>query len=255
MNEMTCREFDEVVHRFVRMELLDVNLREAALEHAARCSECAERMAEATALAEAAEAVGRSLRDQQAPQSVEDAVLAEFRSHHRRVAWRRTFEWATVGAAAAVLLLVVWTFNERSKGQVQPSPGRGISSKTQAPLDAKQSAPSPQGVGRPVGSDMRSDPSVASDEDTQAADVEVADTSVGQSFVASDFVPVPFTGGISADDPGMVVRVQLTRASLAQLGYPVAETPPVAETADDDLIRADVLVGEDGWPRGVKLVQ
>src|ERR1019366_4657914 len=109
MNGMTCREFDEVVHGFVRMELLDVNLREAALEHAARCSDCAERMAEATALAEAAEAVGRSVRDRQATASVEAAVLAEFRSHHRRAAWRRTFEWVTVGAAAAVLLLFVWT--------------------------------------------------------------------------------------------------------------------------------------------------
>ncbi len=85
--------------------------------------------------------------------------------------------------------------------------------------------------------------------------MEVADTSVGQTFVASDFVPVPYTGGISADDPGMVVSVQLTRASLAELGYPVAETPAASETTDDDLIRADVLVGEDGWPRGVKLVQ
>jgi hypothetical protein len=72
---------------------------------------------------------------------------------------------------------------------------------------------------------------------------------VSETYVASDFVPVPFTGAITADDPGMIVRVQLTRASLAQLGYPVAETP------DEDLILADVLVGEDGWPRGVKLIQ
>ena len=65
----------------------------------------------------------------------------------------------------------------------------------------------------------------------------------------SEFVPVPFTDAIGPEDPGMVVRVQLTRASLAELGYPVAEAP------DEDLIRADVLVGEDGWPRGVRLVQ
>jgi hypothetical protein len=65
----------------------------------------------------------------------------------------------------------------------------------------------------------------------------------------SDFVPVPFSDGMGPEDPGMVVRVQLTRASLAELGYPVAEAP------DEDLIRADVLVGEDGWPRGVRLVR
>ena len=68
-------------------------------------------------------------------------------------------------------------------------------------------------------------------------------------IAAADFVPVPFTEAIGPEDPGMVVRVQLTRASLAELGYPVAEMP------DEDLIRADVLVGEDGWPRGVRLVQ
>ena len=78
---------------------------------------------------------------------------------------------------------------------------------------------------------------------------ETAGETPAGTYVASDFVPVPFTGTINADDPGMIVRVQLTRASLAQLGYPVAETP------DEDLILADVLVGEDGWPRGVKLIQ
>jgi len=76
-----------------------------------------------------------------------------------------------------------------------------------------------------------------------------AEAPVSGTYAASDFVPVPFTGAITADDPGMIVRVQLTRSSLAQLGYPVAETP------DEDLIPADVLVGEDGWPRGVKLIQ
>ena len=35
MNSMTCREFDEVVHGFVRMDLLDVTVREAALDHTA----------------------------------------------------------------------------------------------------------------------------------------------------------------------------------------------------------------------------
>jgi hypothetical protein len=86
-------------------------------------------------------------------------------------------------------------------------------------------------------------------EATLVADAEISDASVSGTYAASDFVPVPFTGAITPDDPGMIVRVQLTRSSLAQLGYPVAETP------DEDLILADVLVGEDGWPRGVKLIQ
>jgi len=231
MKEMTCREFDEVVHGFVRMELLDVNVREAALEHAAHCELCSERLADAAALAEASEMMGRSAHEEQTPPRVEASLLAAFRNHHRRASWRRTLEWASVGAAAAVLLVFLWTVSGRWKGQSSPAPKKDVSSETGMPLEVKAPATSMQ------------------DEAVPAADGAVADAPVSETYAASDFVPVPFTSGIASDDPGMVVRVQLTRASLEQLGYPVAETP------DEDLILADVLVGEDGWPRGVKLIQ
>lgn len=140
-----------------------------------------------------------------------------------------------MGAVAAILLIVLWTVGLRSKGSAQPPAKKNVSSQSSAPLDAKVSAPLPLDNGAQTAEDI---PEAAS-----------GDAVSGATYAASDFVPVPFTGAIAPDDPGMVVRVQLTRASLAQLGYPVAEAP------DDDLIQADVLVGEDGWPRGVKLVQ
>jgi hypothetical protein len=232
MKEMTCREFDEVVHGIVRMELLDVNVREAALEHTAYCKSCAARMSSAIALAEASGIVGKRARDQETPPGVQTALLAAFRNHHRRATWRRSLEWASVGAAAAVLLVFLWTVGLRSKGQPSPTPRKDVSQQSMEPLDAKGPTSAPQ-----------AQPAQAE------ASADVAGASARETYVASDFVPVPFTGAINSDDPGMVVRVQLTRASLAQLGYPVAETP------DEDLIRADVLVGEDGWPRGVRLAQ
>jgi len=233
MTEMTCREFDEFVHGFVRMELLDVRLREAALEHAAHCELCSERMADAAALAEVSEAAGRSAREAGSPPAVEAALLAAFRNHHRRVSWRRTLEWASVGAAAAVLLVFLWTAGGRFKGPSSPSLKKDVSSHSTMPIDAKAS----------------SEPKQEEEAAAPAAEAPVADAPTVDTYAASDFVPVPFTGAITAEDPGMIVRVQLTRDSLAQLGYPVAETP------DEDLILADILVGEDGWPRGVKLIQ
>jgi hypothetical protein len=231
MTEMTCRQFDEVVHGFVRMELLDVRVREAVLEHAARCKLCAQRMADATALAEASELLGRSSILEQTPQSVESALRAEFRNHHRRKSWRRTVEWLSVGAAAAILIIFLWTVKGRSKGS---------SSLTAEKVGSAQSAArSGDGVMVPP----------TKEDESAVADSALSSTAETGTYAASDFVPVPFTSAITADDPGMVVRVQLTRASLAQLGYPVAEAP------DEDLILADVLVGEDGWPRGVKLIQ
>jgi len=60
-----------------------------------------------------------------------------------------------------------------------------------------------------------------------------------------------FADAIGPQDLGMIVRVQLTRASLTELGYPVADSL----NTDEDLISAEVLVGEDGWPRAVKVIQ
>lgn len=230
MKEMTCREFDEVVHGFVRMELLDVSVREAALEHAARCEACAQRMGDAAALAEMSEAMRRASRDAEAPAGLEASLSAAFRNHHRRASWRHGLEWAGVGAAAAVLLVFLWTVRRPHVPSVS-SPGKNVPSESQAPADAKSSVTSPR------------------DQASESVSASAAETADNETYSASDFVPVPFTSAISSDDPGMVVRVQLTRASLAQLGYPLAEAP------DEDLISADVLVGEDGWPRGVKLIQ
>ena len=231
MTEMTCRKFDEVVHEFVRMELLDVTLREAILDHAARCGNCAERMGEATALAEASEAAGRSFREEQAPPRVETAVLAAFRNHHRGAARRKTFEWVAIGAVAAIMLIFVWNVAGPTRGQSSPAPKKDVSSHSNRPLDAQGPAPS-----QPA-----EDASVAEAEDMKAA--------TGETLAAENFVRLPFADEIGPEDLGMVVRVQLTRASLTELGYPVTDVP------DDDLVSADVLVGEDGWPRAVRVVQ
>jgi hypothetical protein len=233
MNGMTCREFDEVVHGFVRMELLDVSLREAVIEHAAHCDNCAERLGEAGMLAEITETAAGSVRGQQTPPNVEAALLSTFRNQRRRrhtTLWRG-FEWAATIAAAAMLAAILWTSTNHSKVQSTPTPRKDVSSQSKEPLDASGLGPS------------------EADEADQATELEASNGDAEGTYSMSDFVPVPFTDGIEPEDPGMVVRVQLTRASLAELGYPLAESP------DEDLIRADVWVDQDGWPRGVKLVQ
>jgi hypothetical protein len=230
VTQMTCREFAEVVHDFVRMDLLDVNEREAVLEHAAHCDGCSQRLAEAVALAEASQMAGESVAEEHAPARIEAVLLAAFREHHQRVSWRRTFEWVGVGAAAAVLVAFLWITASGSKQQPTPVEKKEPASQPNFPVDARVS---------PVQKPDSAVPSVR---------VERARAAESQAYAASDFVPVPFAGAVTADDPGMIVRVQLTRASLAQLGYPLAETP------GEELISADVLVGEDGWPRGVKLI-
>jgi hypothetical protein len=186
MKEMACTEFEEVVHGFVHMELLDVTVREAALEHASQCAECSERMTDATVLAEASELMAENVRGEQAPSRIEATLLAAFRSHHRRRSWQRTLEWASLGAAAAVLLLFLWISNGKQKAQSSPVARKDASSQSVQPLQAEASAP------------LKLDDKPAA----SAAPSSVEDASTGEPYVASDFVPVPYTGGRRFDSCG-----------------------------------------------------
>jgi len=65
----------------------------------------------------------------------------------------------------------------------------------------------------------------------------------------ANFYPLPEAEALPALENAMVVRVQLPVSSLQLMGFPVAE-----ERADAS-VQADLLLGQDGLARGVRLVQ
>ncbi len=227
---MTCGEFEEIVHGLVRLELLDVALNEEALEHAWSCGYCAARMAEVQSVAEASEAAAEAFHGQEAPARVAMMLLGRFREQHqRRRYWRRTLEWAALGATAAGLLIAAWASYGRWKASLYSAPETPVASRSAA------------SAGTEVGSWLPGD--IQSAEESARGVLGSSKSDLG-----ADFVPVPFGEGIEPGDAGMVVRVDLPRAALGALGYPVDEANA------EDWLRADVLIGEDGWPRAVRLV-
>ena len=65
----------------------------------------------------------------------------------------------------------------------------------------------------------------------------------------ASFYPLPEAEALPALENAMVVRVQLPVSSLQLMGFPVTE-----ERADAS-VQADLLLGQDGLARGVRLVQ
>lgn len=65
----------------------------------------------------------------------------------------------------------------------------------------------------------------------------------------NSFYPLPEAEGLPAVENAMVVRVQLPVSSLQLMGVPVSE-----ERADAS-VQADLLLGQDGLARGVRLAQ
>jgi len=63
------------------------------------------------------------------------------------------------------------------------------------------------------------------------------------------FYPLPEAEALPSVESAMVVRVQLPVSSLELMGVPIGE-----ERADTS-VQADILLGQDGLARGVRLVQ
>jgi len=59
---------------------------------------------------------------------------------------------------------------------------------------------------------------------------------------------LPGTAGLPQFESGTIVRVKLPVASLPAYGV------DISPAADDQPVEADVLVGQDGQPRAIRLV-
>ncbi|MGB6484217.1 MAG: hypothetical protein WBE86_12100 [Candidatus Acidiferrales bacterium] len=228
---MNCADFKNIVHELARdnaREILGDAVTVMARFHAETCEPCAARLAEARSLAQALKDAAEDSTQWEAPVQLEASLTSAFREYHRglersryraRQSRLRWAEWMALSVAAAVLLAVgAWNFSR----------GHASATKTNSSTVVVNSASSNANGVTP-----------------QAVPVEAA----AAEDSASDFVPVPYGEGLSPDDSGLVVRVTMTRSALGSLGY------PVDEMNGGDMIQADLLVGEDGWPRAVRLVQ
>jgi hypothetical protein len=65
----------------------------------------------------------------------------------------------------------------------------------------------------------------------------------------ADFYPLPEADGLPPIENATVVRVQMPLTSLELMGV------AVNETGGADPVQADILLGQDGLARGVRLVQ
>ena len=233
---MKCAEFAAIVHDLVRPCHADPALVAIARAHAEVCPACASRFAQAQRLAAAVREVSSGSRSLSAPERIESHLLEAFRAQvpvaapgsarsRRASRWPVVLAWA--GSAAAVFTLA-FVLLHPVPGH-RPSPVARLASVATA-TPAKQPAP----LRRPAVPLARS--------------LSVSEKNSNQRL-ASNFVPVPFSGGLASGDPALIIRVQVPRSALAELGY------PVDESQGSGLVQADLVVGEDGWPRAVRIVR
>jgi hypothetical protein len=282
---MNCQSFEGIVSELARDQHADQmqpNLRERALVHLDECAACARRLQDERALTRCFREMARDMKSLTVPTRVEEQLLktfrqtfpvpvssparamnrqrSEVRSQRSEIRGRRN-RW--IMAAAAVLLIVTGIAGLRRYVGRQSQPGTGGWENAVAQTSPKAS-PSTVNVGstnsltKPSpGTVRRTNPhrrarSFTTDGNTSRqvlATTPAAITSDTNREVATHFMPLGYAGPINLQDGGQLVRVELSRSAMLNMGL------PVNMDRYGERVKADVLLGADGLARAIRFVQ
>jgi hypothetical protein len=236
---MNCTEFESVVVNIARGELMDAAARREGLAHATGCERCGRRLSNEQALSSLLAVAAAQDAGGNAPATVEQALLSAFREREFTVRQERRSWWlgATVAAAAAVLVLTFFVMPRK------PREPQIVQVPTLAPTPATEpttvTAPVYRETRKPAARALRAALRKPATPKTQSAEEN--------REVVTEFIPVIYDP--EPVEHGRMVRVRLPRSALAAFGL------PINEQRAEEMIQADVLLGEDGLARAVRFVK
>jgi hypothetical protein len=255
---MRCDDFDKVACELARDSLIDVALRARALSHAAACSPCASMLAGERYLNEAL-AIAAGAETECAPPSVRLSLLQSFSggigtAPPREVPSAKRSRWYLVAAAAALVVMaslvsVRMIIRRHPATALQPAMDEKVSLNRTTPQGSRPVAPGPSpggrkpaiGLGRAL-RHRREAPGYS----PPSADVDGAQS---KSEPLSEFIPLTHLSSATAIESGQVIRVKVPLSTFLALGLPIS--PEHA----DQLVNAELVVGDDGVQRAVRLVR
>jgi hypothetical protein len=206
----------------------DLNLRlevAAALEHAASCSACGDRLREERGVTSGLRALAVAGATRGPSAGCEATLMAAYRVERGREVHTRRWIFALSGAMAAslVVLLGAAVLLSRESGTLV----RGMASRfTSRPATAQ----------------------TASGAEPGAAVEEVASNGTEPEEV-TDFVAFYPGADAGSLDAGALVRVRVPSSAMGSFGM------PMAQASEEEWVNADLLVAEDGAPVAIRFVR
>jgi hypothetical protein len=273
---MTCEEFERVVTDLACEFLIEAASRKRGLAHARACSRCASRLQRERRLTAMLSEVS-NIETVQAPGSTRNSLLAAFQDQHGQtpvpadasgvaVPLRtplRTVDsrpqrrplWLMAAAAALALLALTgaWELSHRSvatpSGSTEEAgtPGNGVA----VPAPGSSVAPPDAAPGKvaPAATGKSESPRTFRRRLRPVFRPEMARVQLGDPReTVTDFLPLTAIAEKTDIPTGTIMRVELPRASLLAMGFPMN----VERGAE--MIKADIVVGDDGLARAIRLV-
>ena len=226
MSGMSCREFERPLMDRARNRPMDAAVRSALTVHLETCSRCSKALERQIRLSAAMEVLAERTAVVSAPVSVEQAVLAELNAVREPVR-RRWIYWGAGAALAASVAMAWWMGSapapKKMEAHVTPAPPAAVV-KVQAPAPGEIASAAPPVKPAPK---RRAKPAPKPEE---------------------PFVAIPYTLPLDPYERASVVRMDLPVTALIAAGLPVGAADPTGQ------VRTDVLVGQDGRARAVRLV-
>ena len=251
---MNCEDFDKIVTELADYQPMLSAARDAGVSHAAWCADCARKLVDTRAVS-ASLLLAAGAESETAPPSVKANLLAAFAEQALQrstgsvvqITERRTRRWPivaglTAAVAAAILLAAILPLWQQASRQTPP------------PIKAAVITPAPNNVG-PSPAIKIELPAVStiSKKPNAIRRAKPAQPASGYQTVATksrdEYVPLTYLAKTTAIDTGMIVRVRLSRSALVSLGLPVN----LENTSDS--VSAEVVMGDDGVARAIRLVQ
>lgn len=229
---MNCKLFEAIVNDLANERYLDVKAWEHALEHAKACPACTERLAGMRLIAALLREQGAALQPKQAPPEVERALRIRFRQHRNLAGWRRRKQhWAITAAVAAVVLIalaggILWKLSRTREAAGPMTPAPAVESPHSNSLTAQS---------RNISTALESQLPGAIGAGKQNTEE------------AREFVPLPYAEGAAPLTGARVVTVRIPVSALEEIGFP---TPG---QASGHYVNADILIGEDGIARAIRI--
>jgi len=272
---MNCKEFEAMINDLACEHLMLATKRVHALAHKESCVRCATRLAEERLLTERLRMVADA-EVIETPARVKASLMAAFAeqsgmpvspvaavpvklepvSMSKPTATNRWSGWAMVAAAAIIVLLAAVTIrllNARTSVDAAPNipsmTAEGTKEpSTHEPTAAPESKQSDKIAGTHEEKPQRERQIAKNDKPRKVQSTTIASNQVAKNEVVTDYIPLTYMNDSTAFDSGSVVRVQVPRSTLVSMGLPMNIDNSSA------LVKADVVVGDDGVARAIRFV-
>ena len=275
---MKCRDFELAVLSLAARRPLEGDGARQALAHAADCRHCDVRLTEERALASGIWAVVRDLAAEEAPPSVENAVLAAFRERNAGASVctvRSSPSWKTqrprwmLAAAAALIMAMISVAailnhsghpnreldisiarsgasgsQDPEFGQASPQSSLNVTSLPTSIWKASTASKPERSVGSMRSGSMRSkDQLYVGPRSTTRRNLTI------NAEATTDFFPLMDGDDLDSLESCEVVRVELPASVLLAAGL-AANLDTEGET-----VRADVVFAQDGLARAIRFLR